>query len=265
MTAAMTLPAAAIVKVHHQNGLLAFGPRQCLHRHVGHGRKRTPGAGEKLAEVVAGDVLHNAAAGFEGLAAPGNGTEAEKMIARGAGLYPPRPGEVSSECTADRARVRRTSEKRPVIHRLEGQPLAACGGQRFHLGERRAGLRRQHQLLRLVERDAGQGRKVERRVPLRRPADRALAAPPDDFERLAARERPADRLLDVRRIARFEIRRSCASQAVPPLHSLSFRSAEGTPVAIGSEASKSQGSPEQRASPDPLLRSDRLSRRGELG
>ena len=81
----------------------------------------------KLAEVVAGDVLHHAAAGFEGLAAPGDGGEAEKMVARGAGLDAPRPGEICRRAHRRSCRARRTTEKRPVIHRLEGQLLAACG------------------------------------------------------------------------------------------------------------------------------------------
>ena len=44
------------------------GLRQHLHGDLGHHRERAPGAGNGLAEIVAGDVLHHAAAGFEGLA-----------------------------------------------------------------------------------------------------------------------------------------------------------------------------------------------------
>ena len=104
MTAAMTLAGGGIVKAEHQNGHLGLGARQHLERHVGHRRERAPGAGEQLAEVVAGDVLHHAAAGLEGLAAAGNRGEAEKMVARGAGLDAPRAGEVGGEHAADRAR-----------------------------------------------------------------------------------------------------------------------------------------------------------------
>ena len=100
------------------------GSRQRLDRHVGHRRERAPGAGEQLAEVVAGDVLHHAAAGLEGLAAARNRRQAEEMIARGAGLDAARAGEVGGERAAERARAGRPAEQRAVIHRLEGELLA---------------------------------------------------------------------------------------------------------------------------------------------
>ena len=57
---------------------------QHLHGHLGHHRKRAPGAGNRLAEIVAGDVLHHAAAGFEGLAPAVHARHPEQMVARGA-------------------------------------------------------------------------------------------------------------------------------------------------------------------------------------
>ena len=58
-----------IVEPEHQQRLLGFGARQHLDGDVGHRRERAPGAGEQLAEIVAGDVLHHPAARLEGLAA----------------------------------------------------------------------------------------------------------------------------------------------------------------------------------------------------
>ena len=138
-----------------------FGARQHLDGDVGHHRERAPGAGEQLAQVVAGDVLHHAPARLEGLAAAGDRREAEEMIARGAGLDAARAGEVRGERAADRAAPGRAAEQRAVIHRLERQLLVVGGEQRLDLGDRRAGPGREDQLLRLIERDAGEARQVE--------------------------------------------------------------------------------------------------------
>ena len=201
------LPRRAIVEVENQDSLLGLRARQRLDGHLGHGGERAPGAGEELAQVIAGDVLDHASAGFERLAAPGNGGHAEEMVARGAGFDAPRARQIGRDRAADGAGAGagRRAEDDAVIHGLEGEFLLARRQQRFDLDKRRCGPRREHQLLGLVKRDAGEPRKIERCVPLRRPADRALAAAADDFERLARRQRPLDRLFDVRGIARFEI------------------------------------------------------------
>src|SRR6202034_951271 len=99
----------------------------------------------------------------------------------------------------------RDAEQCPVVHRLEGELLFACRRERLDLGERGARLRGQHKLRRLVERDPGEPREVERRIPLRRPADAPLGAPADHLQRLAAGKRPADRLLDLGGVARLEV------------------------------------------------------------
>ena len=101
-------------------------------------------------------------------------------------------------------RPARRAEQRPVVHRLEGKLLIVGGEQRLDLGERRAGFRRQHQFLGLIERDAGQARQVEAQIPLRRAADAALRALPDELQRLAFGQRPSDGGFDVFRVARFE-------------------------------------------------------------
>ena len=45
---------------------------------------------KKLAQVVPGNILHYPAARLENFAPPRHGRDAEKMIARGARLHPPR-------------------------------------------------------------------------------------------------------------------------------------------------------------------------------
>ena len=88
------------------------------------------------------------------------------------------------------AGLARLPEQRAIIHRLEGQLLAALGQHCLDLGERRAGSCRQHQLLGLVQRDAGELRQVERMRGLQRPADAALGAVADDLQRRVLRHRP---------------------------------------------------------------------------
>src|SRR3546814_17425214 len=82
----------------HRVGLLRA--RQHLHRHLGHHREGAVGAAEQLAEVIAGDVLHHAAARLEELAAAGSRDDAEEVVARGARLEAPWPGEVAGERTS---------------------------------------------------------------------------------------------------------------------------------------------------------------------
>ena len=149
---------ARVIEAENQHRRLGLRTRQHLDRHLGHGGERPERAGQQLAEIVAGDVLHHAAARLEGLGAARHRREAEEMVARGAGLDPPRPRKVRRERAAERARVRGPAEDRAVIHRLEGELLALALDQRLDLGERRAGPGREHQLLRLVQRHAARAR-----------------------------------------------------------------------------------------------------------
>ncbi len=98
----------------------------------------------------------------------------------------------------------RPAEDRAVIHRLEGELLALAFDQRLDLGERRAGPGREHQLLRLVQRHAGEPGQIERQIGLARAAERALAAAPRDFERLALGQRPAHGVFDVLGVPGFQ-------------------------------------------------------------
>ena len=126
------------------------------------------------------------------------------MVARGAGLDPARAGEVRRQHAADRAAAGGPAQQRPVVHRLEGELLAARGDERLDLGNRRPGARREHQLLRLVQRHAGEPGQIKGQIGLRRPADRALGAVADDLQRLALTERPLHGVLDIFGVARFE-------------------------------------------------------------
>ena len=98
----------------------------------------------------------------------------------------------------------RDAEQRPAIHRLERQLLTLGVEQRFDLGERRRGPGGQHQLLGLVERDAGKRRKIERQIGLAGATERTLAAAPDDLQPLALGERPLHGFGDLLLVLRFE-------------------------------------------------------------
>ena len=185
------------IEAEHQHGRLGLGPRQRLDRDVRHCRKRAPRSGHELAQVVAGDVLDHAAARLEFLAAPGHRSEAEEMIARRARPDAARARQIGGEHAADRRLARRPPEQRAVVHRLEGELLRLRVEQVLDLGERRAGARREHQLLGLVKRDAGERGQIERRIDLRGPAERALGAVADDLEGFLLRQRPLDGGLDV--------------------------------------------------------------------
>ena len=83
---------------------------------------------------------------------------------------------------------------------LEGEHLALGVERRLDLAHRRRRARGQHQLLGLVEADAGEGGKIEHMRRLQRPAEAALAAAGDELERLLARDRVGDDRLEVARI-----------------------------------------------------------------
>ena len=111
---------------------------------------------------------------------PGDRRDAEEMVARRAGLQPARAGQIGGEHAAERAVFPAVAaEQRPVIHRLEGKLLVVVVEQLLDLGERRPGLGRQHQLLRLVERRRRRGpdRSSVMSVWLGRPMPRLVPAP----------------------------------------------------------------------------------------
>ena len=201
--------ALRVVEAEHEHGRFGLRARQHLDRHLGHRRERAERARQQLAEIVAGDVLHHAAAGLEGLGAARHRREAEEMIARGAGLDPPRARQIRRERAAERAGVGRPAEDRAVVHRLEGELLAFALDQRLDLGERRAGLGRQHQFLRLVQRHAAQARQIERQIGLARAAERALGAAARRPRASCPRPKPSARRLRRPWRPGLSARRSC--------------------------------------------------------
>ena len=101
MAAAIAAQARASSRPATSTVASVSGLGQHLDGDVGHRRERAPGAGQQLAQVVAGDVLHHAAARLDGLGAAGHRGDAEEMVARGAGLDAARAGEIGGERAAD--------------------------------------------------------------------------------------------------------------------------------------------------------------------
>src|SRR5262249_47956004 len=132
------------------------GDGQDLHGDLGHHGERPPGSGDRLAEIRAGNVLHHPAPGFERLAPAIDANDAKQMIARGTGLDAATAGEVGGEDAADRGLAGMRAERRPEVDRLEGKLLATLCEDVANVVEGRTGRRRQHELARLVERDADQ-------------------------------------------------------------------------------------------------------------
>ena len=108
-------------------------------RDLGHDRERAPGAGERAAEIVAGDVLHHPAARPDRLAAAIDRLHAEHMIARRAREDAPAAGEIGGDHAADGGLRRAEAEHGPKVDRLEGELLVVLGEHLLDLGERRAG------------------------------------------------------------------------------------------------------------------------------
>ena len=130
-------------------------------------RERAVGAGEELHQVVAGDVLHDAAAGFHHFAAAGDGAHADEAVAGSAARDAARAGEIGGGDGAD-GRLAGGAVEPAMVGRLEGQALAVFGKQRLDLGKRRAGAGGDHQFGRLVEGDAahfGGGERPRRPAP----------------------------------------------------------------------------------------------------
>ena len=193
-----------IAKAGKKEGRLGLGARQHLQRDAGGDRQRAPRAGERARQVVAGDVLHHAAAGMKDLAAPGDRVHAEHMIARRPVLQPLGAGKVGGDDAAERALPRRIAEQRPVVEGIEGKLLVLRRQLRLDLGDGRAGQRGKDQFLGLVELDAGKARHVEQMAGLHRAPDGALGGLADDFQRLVLGHRPADDVAGLLRRTRLE-------------------------------------------------------------
>ncbi len=126
----------------------------------------------------------------------------KQMVARAAGLDAPRAREAGADHAADGADAGR-AQQRGSVDRLERELLVFRIDQRLHVGERRAGLHRDDQLVRFIGGDRVQFGKIEQRIGRHRLADQALGAMTDDFQRLVARDRRAHHLFDVGGVTYF--------------------------------------------------------------
>ena len=164
-----------------------LGRRQHLEGHLGHGDQGAEAAGEQLAQVIAGDVLHDPAAGLDRVAAPGHRAHAEEVIARCAGLDPTRAREVAGDHAADRAAPWFAAKQRAVIRRLERELLLVVGEAGLDLGQRRPDLRRHHELGRLIQANAAEAIETDLDLCLDRTAVATLGARAEDLERRLVR------------------------------------------------------------------------------
>src|SRR5690606_10998656 len=135
-------------------------------------------------------ILHHAAAGLERRSAAGVAANPEQMITGAPRLDARAAGEVAAESAADAAAVWRKPEKRPVVRRIEGEPLGVPGELRPD--QRKASARKgaHHQLPRLIERNAGIAAKIEHRLAHYRAADAGFAARAPNGERVPPDQRP---------------------------------------------------------------------------
>ena len=163
-----------------------LGRRQDLDRHLGQRRQGAEAARQQLAEVVAGDVLHHPPAGLEDLALAVDGKRAQEMVARRARLWAARAGEIAGQHAAQGPLPRRPAVERAQIRRLEGQHLALFRQRLLDLGQARAGASGQHQLLRLIEADAGEMRQIETLAAVDGPSQPTLAARAQELQRAGA-------------------------------------------------------------------------------
>ena len=80
------------------------------------------------------------------------------MVARGTGLDAARAGEVCRQSATDGPVPGDAAQHARVVHGFERELLALGLDQGFDLGQGRRGVCREHELLGLVERDAGERR-----------------------------------------------------------------------------------------------------------
>src|SRR6185437_1798750 len=109
-----------VIEPAQENAARLLGARHDLDRELGQRDQCSIGAGDELAEVVAGDVLDDAPARLERLAAPADTAKAQEMIARRALLDAPRPREIAGDGAAERRRRRRRAVQRAPVAGLEG-------------------------------------------------------------------------------------------------------------------------------------------------
>jgi hypothetical protein len=181
---------------------LGLGAGEDLEGELAHHGERAVGAGQELAQVVAGDVLHHPPAGLDRLAVAGDASQAEEGVARRPGPDPPRAREVAGEHAPDRLPARLAAQDRAVVGGLEGQLLPALVERLLDLGQRRAGGGGHHQLLGLVHRDAPQARELEDVARLDGASEGALGAVAEHLQGLLLGGGPGDQRRQLGEVAR---------------------------------------------------------------
>ena len=143
-------------------------------------------------EIVAGDVLHHPSAGLDDLAPAIDRRHAENVIARRAGKDAPTARVIGGDHAADRGLARAVAEHGPKIDRLEGERLIALGEKLLDLADRRSGLDHEHELARLVKRNADQALGRDHGAGMHRAPELALGAAAHHLEWRARIDRLAD-------------------------------------------------------------------------
>jgi hypothetical protein len=167
-----------------------------------------------VTSVITDNVPHapasslQTATGLVAVAETGHRMQAKQMIAHAAGLDPPRTREPGRDHAADGADIRRAQQLRR-IHRLERKLLVLGIDQRQHVGDGRAGLYGEDQLVRLVGRHGIQRRQIEQRIGRHGLSDHALATMANNFQRLLAGNRRTYCLLDVLSVSDFQNVHGC--------------------------------------------------------
>ncbi len=125
------------------------------------------------------------------------------MVARATGLDAAGTCQSGADHAPDGSDVWRAQQWRGV-DRFECELLIFGVDQRQHVGERRARLDGDDQLVRFIGRHRIQRRQIEQRIGRHWLADQPPGAMADDFQRLVAGNRRAHHLLDILGIAYFE-------------------------------------------------------------
>ena len=149
-------------------------------------------AGKQLAQVQPGDVLQHAAAGVDCFAVPGDRPNAKYMIAHRTPGDTTRTREVGGNDAAERLLFARAGDRREVQW-LRDDVLAMLGECRFDVGEWGSGARGDDQLIRRVERDAGEIARGDRARSLHRPQHAGLGGVANNGKRLPRPRGLADR------------------------------------------------------------------------
>ena len=116
------------------------------------------------------------------------------MIARRAGKNAPTAREIGGDHPADRGLAGAVAERGSKIDRLEGKHLIALGEKLLDLADRCPRLHHEHELGRLVKRDAGQALGADHGARPDRTSELALGAAAHHLERRARIHRLADEM-----------------------------------------------------------------------